>query len=81
MLLTRNVTRSSLFRILSYDSVLNIIKKCMIQEFGVKYRKNIGYLELQPKKYSNINNDLKTLNYALITHFSSDSSAGFSTVQ
>ncbi|OAD53552.1 hypothetical protein WN48_09769 [Eufriesea mexicana] len=80
MLLTRNIIRSSLFRILSYDSVLNI-NKYVIQEFDVRCRKNIGYLELHPKQYSNVNNDLKTLNYTLIANFSSDSSAGFSTTQ
>ncbi|KAF3423635.1 hypothetical protein E2986_04525 [Frieseomelitta varia] len=78
MLLTRSVRRSSLSRILSYDLASKIINRCLTQTIDVKYSKSIGYLVLHSKKYTNKNNEVKTLSYKLIAYFSSNNSTGFS---
>lgn len=81
MLLTRSITRSSIFRILSHDSVSKVINTCLIQEINIKYPKNIGYLVLHSKKYSNKSNNVKTFNYKLIAYLSSNSSVVFPITQ
>ncbi|KOC59372.1 Frataxin-like protein, mitochondrial [Habropoda laboriosa] len=78
MLLTRNVTRNSVFTILSYDTILNIVNRCLVREISVKCRRNIGYPAFHFKQYLNENNNVKTLNYKLVKHFSSSDSTGFS---
>ncbi|CAK9820585.1 Frataxin homolog, mitochondrial [Anthophora plagiata] len=79
MLLTRNITRNSAFRTLSYDTISDILNRCLVREIDVKFRRNIGYLTLHFKQYSNENNNIKTLNYKLVRHFSSSNSIGSST--
>ncbi|XP_043581473.1 frataxin homolog, mitochondrial [Bombus pyrosoma] len=81
MLLTRSITRSSIFRILSHDSVSKVINTCLIQEINIKYPKNTGYLVLHSKKYSNKSNNVKTFNYQLIAYLSSNSSVVFPITQ
>lgn len=76
MLLSGNVIRNSLFRVLSYDPVLTIINKCFIRKVNV-HQRSIGYLLSCNEKYSS----LRTLKYKLIARFSSDDSAGYSTTQ
>ncbi|CAK9795964.1 Frataxin homolog, mitochondrial [Anthophora quadrimaculata] len=79
MLLTRNITRNSAFRTLSYDTISDILNRCLVREIDVKCRRNIGYLTVHFKQYSNENNNIKTLNYKLVRHFSSSNSIGSST--
>ncbi|XP_050574563.1 frataxin, mitochondrial [Bombus affinis] len=81
MLLTRSITRSSIFRILSHDWVSKVTNTCLIQEIDIKYPKNIGYLVLHSKKYSNKSNNVKTFNYRLIAYLSSNSSVVFPITQ
>ncbi|XP_071865619.1 frataxin [Bombus fervidus] len=81
MLLTRSITRSSIFRILSHDSIPKVINTCLIQEIDIKYPKNIGYLVLHSKKYSNRSNNVKTFDYRLIAYLSSNSSGVFPITQ
>ncbi|XP_043802441.1 frataxin homolog, mitochondrial [Apis laboriosa] len=68
MLLTRGTIKHSVFRILSYDLVKNIINKCLIQEINVKCQANIGYHMLHFKKNLNISKNLKILSYESIVH-------------
>lgn len=81
MLLTRSITRSSIFRILSHDSIPKVINTCLIQEINIKYPKNIGYLVLHSKKYSNRSNNVKTFDYRSIAYLSSNSSGVFPITQ
>lgn len=81
MLLTRSITRSSIFRILSHDWVSKVTNTCLIQEIDIKYPKNIGYLVSHSKKYSNKSNNVKTFNYRLIAYLSSNSSVVFPITQ
>ncbi|XP_017893480.1 frataxin homolog, mitochondrial [Ceratina calcarata] len=76
MILSGNVIRNSLFRVLSYDPVFSIINKCSLQTVNV-HQPSIGYLISCNEKYSS----LRTSKYKLIARFSSNDSAGYSTTQ
>ncbi|XP_015438008.1 PREDICTED: frataxin homolog, mitochondrial [Dufourea novaeangliae] len=79
MLLTRNIT-NGFFRIISSDSVLNIINRYSRQDIYVQSKRNfVGYFVLRRGKCSSKNTDLKAIDHKLIVNFSSDGSKGYST--
>ncbi|XP_076296606.1 frataxin [Lasioglossum baleicum] len=76
MLLTKNVTKYGYFRIISGDSVGNIINRYFTKGTSVHRKRNIiGYLVLQSGKCFSERTGLNVINHRLITttHFSTNS--------
>ncbi|XP_054003879.1 frataxin homolog, mitochondrial [Hylaeus anthracinus] len=80
MLPIKNLTKNGYLRILSSESVSNILRRHLTEEINVQYRRNIvGYLVSQREKFLSKNIHSDTVNRKLIANFSSDSDKGYST--
>lgn len=78
MLPTRNLRGNGLFKLLSPNSVANVVNRHLAQQINAQCRRNIvGYFIFNPQKCFNKHNDLRT-NY-ITANFCSSSGKGYST--